>query len=102
MTKQPHKYRDLRPDLMEEHFSNFLIDSWSFSKVSTFSRHEKAFEMSYIYCIPYRRSATEVAGSAYHKALKAYFIALKEGIETDIIDLQQIAFTYINEIWPNS
>ena len=101
MTKQPHKYRDLRPDLMEEHFSNFLIDSWSFSKVSTFSRHEKAFEMSYIYCIPYRRSATEVAGSAYHKALKAYFIALKEGIETDIIDLQQIAFTYINEIWPN-
>lgn len=102
MTKQPHKYRDMRPDLMEEHFSNFLIDSWSFSKVSTFSRHEKAFEMSYIYCIPYRRSATEVAGSAYHKALKAYFIALKEGIDTDIIDLQQIAFTYINEIWPNS
>lgn len=102
MIKQSHKYRDLRPDLMEEHFSNFLIDSWSFSKVSTFSRHEKAFEMSYIYCIPYRRSATEVAGSAYHKALKAYFVALKEGIETDIIDLQQIAFNYINEIWPNS
>lgn len=102
MTKQPHKYRDLNPDMMEEHFSNFLIDSWSFSKVNTFARHEKVFEMSYIYCIPYRRSATEVAGSAYHKALKAYFVAMKEGVETDIIDLQQIAYTYIDEIWPNS
>lgn len=100
--KQPHKYRDLSPDRLDEHFSNFLIDSWSYSKVSTFARNEKAFEMSYIYNQRFKRSATEVAGSAYHKALKAYFTDLKQGVSTTLIELQEIAYEYISGIWPNS
>lgn len=100
--KQPHRFRDLPHEELDELFSNYLVDSWSFSKVSTFSRNEKSFEMSYIYCIPYRRSSTEVAGSAYHRCLKFYFSELQNGNILDIVDLQSIAFDYINDVWPNS
>ena len=102
MTKQPHKYRDMGNDLLEEHFSNYLFNDWSFSKVNSFSRNEKSFEMSYIYNVPYRRSSTEVAGSAYHAALRAYFAMLQEGQTLDVIELQQVAYDYISEVWGNS
>lgn len=98
----PHKYRDLPIDQQEELFSNFLLDSWSYSKVSTFARNEKAFEMSYIYRQPYRRSATEVAGLAYHEALKFYFLEYKKNIKTDVASLQVIAYNYIDAIPANS
>ena len=96
----PHKYRDMRPDELENIFSHYLFDSWSFSKVNTFARNEKAFEMSYIYNLPYRDSASSVAGSAYHKALEYYFLDLQMGIKHDIVDLQEVAFLYIDEIEP--
>ena len=78
-----------------------MIDSWSFSKVSSFSRNEKAFEMRYIYRQSFRRSASEVAGSAYHEALRYYFNELKDGTVTDIVELQKIIFSYIDDILPN-
>lgn len=95
------KYKDYTPEQMEELFSNYLMDSWSFSKVSTFSRNEKAFEMSYIYNQSFKRSSSEAAGSAYHEAIAWYFSNLKTGTILDVVDLQTIAFNYIDEIWPN-
>lgn len=93
-----HKYRDLPPEGQEELFSNYLIDSWSYSKVSTFSRNEKAFEMQYIYNIQPKVSSVTVAGQAYHYALDIYFSSIKNGIVRDIVDLEQEAFGYIEEI----
>jgi hypothetical protein len=98
---KPHAYRGLSPDNYEELFSNFLMDSWSFSKVNSFSRNEKAFEMSYIYRVPSRRSASTIAGQAYHAALEHYFLAVKDGKKKDIIDLQQVAFGHIEEVPSN-
>jgi len=95
------KYKEYTTDQLEELFSNYLFDSWSYSKVNDFSRNEKTFEMSYIYCQKFRRSASEVAGSAYHKALSLYFLDLKDGIEQDIVKLQEVAYSYIMDIWPN-
>ncbi len=98
MKKNNHAYRDLSADNMEELFSNFLIESWSYSKVDSFSRNEKAFEMNYIYCNPFRRSASAAAGSAYHDALENYFENKKNDVIVDIIDLQQIVFNYIDDM----
>ncbi len=95
-----HQYRDLRPEQQEELFSNFLLDSWSFSKVNSFARNEKAFEMQYIYQIPFRESASSIAGRAYHKALEYYFTELQKGIRKDIVSLQAVAFLLIDEINP--
>lgn len=98
--KQPHKYRDMKPDELENVFSHFLFDSWSFSKVSAFARNEKAFEMQYVYNMPYRQSASAVAGSAYHKALEIYFNSKQAGEHQDITALQAVAFEYIDGISP--
>ena len=72
MTQAINKYSLLSGDELENHFSNFLIDSWSYSAVATFARNEKEFERRYIYREPSRRSATTVAGTAYHAALQLY------------------------------
>lgn len=93
--KSEHEYRNLTQEQYEELFSNFLIDSWSFSKVSTFSRNEKAFEMSYIYRERSKRSSTTIAGQAYHESLDSYFKALKENSSIDLIEMQKIAYEYI-------
>jgi len=100
--KNTHKYRDLDNDGLEELFSNFLIDSWSYSKISSFARNEKAFEMSYIYNTQSRRSSSSIAGNAYHEALDVYFTHKKEGYIKDIVDLQEIAFNYIEDINSNT
>lgn len=76
---------------------NFLIDSWSYSKISEFSRNEKAFEMSQIYGHRHKSSASSVAGTAYHKALDFYFSNRQSGVVKDIADLQIVAFNYIEE-----
>ena len=99
--KQEHKYRGLGNELLEEHFSNYLIDSWSFSKVASFARNEKAFEMSYIYRKPFRSSATTVAGSAYHADMELFFTSLKDGVKSDLATLQLEAYAYIDNIKPN-
>jgi len=93
-----HKYRELSPQKLEEVFSNLLIESWSFSKISSFARNEKAFEMDYIYCNPTKRSASSVAGNAYHKALEFYFAEKKAGRTSDIASLQMVAFNEIDDV----
>jgi hypothetical protein len=91
------KYEKYNNDQLEELFSNYLIDSWSYSKVSSFARNEKGFEMTYIYNHKYKQSATTIAGNAYHEGLRRYFGALMEGEILDIIEVENIAFEYIEE-----
>jgi hypothetical protein len=91
------KYENYNDDQLEELFSNYLIDSWSYSKVSSFARNEKAFEMTYIYNQKSKRSSTTIAGNAYHDGLRKYFGALMEGEILDIIDVEKTAFEYIEE-----
>lgn len=102
MTRPINKYSLLFGDELENHFSNFLVDSWSYSGVATFARNEKEFERRYIYCEPSRRSATTVAGTAYHKALQLYFETLRDnGTEATIADMQEAAFNSIDEMKAN-
>lgn len=86
---------------LEELFSHYLIDSWSYSRVSLFARNEKEFERTQIYCEPQKRSASSVAGNAYHEAVAMYFNCIKEGQTTDIIEMQALAFGYIDNIPAN-
>lgn len=95
-----HTYRDLSTEEIEELFSNYLMDRWSYSKVNSFSRNEKAFEMSYIYMESYKSSASNIAGKAYHLALKYYFESINKEM-LDIIDLQKIVFDYIESVPAN-
>jgi len=90
-------YKTYNPEQTEELLSNFLIDSWSFSRVSTFARNEKEFEMRYLYNEKSKSSSSTIAGQAYHKALESYFNSLKDGEVMDIVDMQQIAFEHISE-----
>lgn len=97
-----NKYSLLSGDELEGHFSNFLIDSWSYSGVSTFARNEKEFERRYIYREPSRKSPTTVAGTAYHGALQLYFENLREtGEETSITEMEEAAFKIIDEVRAN-
>ena len=96
-----HQYRDLPPEQMEELLSRFLVNSWSYSRVTTFARNEKAFEMSYIFGMKGKSSATTVAGQAYHEALQMYFKWMKEGKTLEIVDMETIAFNYIDEFKSN-
>ncbi len=102
MTEGRNKYSVLQGDEMEEHFSQFLIDSWSYSGVATFARNEKEFERRYIYREPSRRSATTVAGTAYHAALQHYFETLRDtGEEANITAMQEKAFEAIDKMKAN-
>lgn len=94
-------YKSYSPEQAEELFSNFLVDSWSYSKVSSFARNEKAFEMQYIFGLYSRSSATTVAGNAYHQALQYYFLKKKEGQTLDLVELEASAFAYIDGIEAN-
>lgn len=100
--KPPHKFRDQSPELIEELFSNYLLNSWSHSALAEFSRHEKAFEMKYIYRMDSKRSSTTVAGSAYHAALEFFFNGLQSGVYHDIATLQTIAFDFIEQTPANT
>lgn len=94
-------YKSYKGDEMEELLSRFLINSWSYSKISTFSRNEKAFEMNYIYGVRSKSSATTVAGQAYHSALEYYFSKLKEGEKLPLVELETSAYAAIDEIPAN-
>jgi hypothetical protein len=94
-------YEIYTEEQVEELLSNYLIDSWSYSKVSQFARNEKAFEKQYIYREADRSSASAASGQAYHRALEIFFYELKSGKVIDIIDLQQIAFLFIEGIDAN-
>lgn len=91
-------YKDYTPEQLEEHFSHFLINSWSYSRVSQFARNEKAFEMRYIYNYDFKMSSTVIAGEAYHFALEKYFFQLKkEKTALTLPDLEALSFQYIEE-----
>lgn len=97
-----NQYGKFTKEQMEEHFSYYLMDSWSYSKVSCFARNEKAFEKEYIYCERGRRSASSIAGNAYHKALEHFFASMgSSNPQPSLIDLQQIAFEYIEAVPAN-
>lgn len=94
-----NQYSKFTKEQMEEHLAFYLLDSWSYSKVSCFARNEKAFEKEYIYCERGQRSASSIAGNAYHKALEYFFSQVMGGYEQpSIIDVQQVAYTYIDEV----
>ena len=97
-----NKYSSFSDAELEELFSCYLIDSWSYSKVASFSRNEKEFEKTYIYRERSRMSATTIAGSAYHKALEKFFYHLIDGIEDPLVDLERIAFAYVDEVPANT
>lgn len=92
------KYKNYTNDQLEEHFSNFLIDSWSYSKVSSFARNEKEFERVYIYRERGKFSASTVAGNAYHEGLQLFFSSLHEGVLKDLPALEKKAFEYIDHV----
>ena len=97
-----NQYGRFTKEQLEEHFSYYLMDSWSYSKVACFARNEKAFEKEYIYCERGRRSATSVAGNAYHKALECYFASFGSGFPAPmLIDLQEVAYDYIDKVPAN-
>lgn len=105
---EKNQYEGFTPDQMEEHLSYYLVDSWSYSKVSCFARNEKAFEKEYVYCERGRRSSSSVAGNAYHAALKYFFNTLrlrlrgvKECESCTLIDLQQVAYEYLEQVPAN-
>ncbi len=97
-----NQYSTYSQEQLEELFSNYLIDSWSYSKVSTFARNEKEFEKNEIYRERSKRSSTSISGNAYHTALELFFKNLADGIHTPIVDMEQIAFMYIDEVPANS
>lgn len=94
-------YASYTPEQTEELLSNFLIDSWSYSKVSLFARNEKEFERSAIYREQNKKSATAIAGSAYHKALEVYFSNLSQGVETSLVELEKAIYQYIDDVPAN-
>ncbi len=101
MNTTVNKYSLLSGDELEEHFSQFLIESWSFSGVSTFARNEKEFKRRYIYREPSRKSATTVAGTAYHAALELFFAGLRDGELKQIAELQECAYKEIDKVEAN-
>ena len=94
-------YKSYSPEQIENLQSQFIVGSWSYSKVAQFARHEKAFEMIYIYGHRSKSSATTEAGKAYHESLKGYFKAKKEGLILTLPEIEQISFDYIEEIPAN-
>jgi S-DNA-T family DNA segregation ATPase FtsK/SpoIIIE len=95
-------YKEYDEDKLAALNSEFLINSWSFSKVAEFSRNQKSFEMSAIYGYRSKSSATTVAGQAYHESLERYFKELKEEYKKlDLVDLENIAFEHIDDVPAN-
>ncbi|WP_347219334.1 DNA translocase FtsK [Chryseobacterium sp.] len=91
-------YKTFTPEQLEAHNNDFIVSSWSYSKVSQFARNEKAFEMIYIYGYQSKSSASTVAGNAYHEALSNYFKAKKVNEILSLPELEQIAFEYIENV----
>ena len=92
------EYAMLTPEKKQQLLNNFVVSSWSYSKITSFARNEKAFEMQSVFGVYSRKSATSIAGSAYHNALEYYFKQMKEGKIIDLVELEQSAFQYIDEV----
>ena len=102
MTPTVNKYSLYNELQIDELLSNFLVDSWSYSAVATFARNEKEFERRYIYHEPSRKSPVSVAGNAYHAALQLYFDNFAEGTLPNLSEMQDRAYTVIDEVPANS
>lgn len=96
-----HKYKVLSREDMELVLSTFLIDSWSFSKVNTFARNQKAFEMEYVFGLKGQRSASSIAGNGYHQALAYFFSQYRDGELVELPKLEQAAFEEIGSVPAN-
>jgi S-DNA-T family DNA segregation ATPase FtsK/SpoIIIE len=96
-----HQYKELPDDQLQDLFSTFLIDSWSYSKVSQFARNEKAFEMQHIYGLYGKLSVSSIAGNAYHSTIEYYFTNLKDGLVLPLVELEAAAFQYLNGVAAN-
>lgn len=94
-------YKSYSADKLENHLSQFIIPSVSYSKIDQFARNQKAFEMIYIYGYRSKSSSTTVAGKAYHEALKRYFKAYKRKQILTLPDLHSIAFEFIENVPAN-
>lgn len=96
-------YKNLTTEELAKHLGQFLVSSWSYSSVSTFSRNQKAFEMQSVYGYRSKSSATTMAGNAYHEALQQYFnlFKTKEALP-ELVDLETIAYNYIEETDPRN
>jgi len=96
-------YSKLSIEELAKHLGQFLVSSWSYSAVSTFSRNQKAYEMQSVYGYRSKSSATTVAGNAYHEALQQYFnlFKAKEALP-ELVDLETIAYNYIEETDPRN
>lgn len=97
-----NKYSKLGYEALREHYNNFMFNNWSFSKLNSFSRNEKAFEMSYIYRVRSKMSASAISGQAYHECLDTYFSNKKENKTSDIIELEIIAKEFIYSRYANN
>ena len=93
------KYQSYSREQIDELLSNFLIDSWSYSKVNAFSRNEKAFEKEYIYLEKPLNSATSIAGTAYHSALEYFFN--KYPAPVSLVDMNLQSYSEIDEVAAN-
>lgn len=91
-------YKQLSGDALAEHLKGFLVNSWSYSKVSSFSRNEKAFEKEEIYGERGRSSVSSIAGRAYHAAMEEYFNHFADAQRPDLVRMQSVAFDYIDGI----
>lgn len=100
-TRPPHQYRDLEPEQQESLLSNFLVNSWSYSKVSSFARNQLAFEMQYIFGIYGKSGPTTIAGNAYHSALQVYFTQMMDGVHVQLPELDACAFQYLEQVPAN-
>lgn len=96
-----NKYLKLSNEKLDSHLSNFLVSSWSYSGVGSFTRNPKQFEMTYIYGMPSNFTANTKAGNAYHEALKFFFMNFKEHEKIELATLTTIAVNYINELPAN-
>lgn len=96
MTPSIYKSYDL--DQLDELLSGFLVSTWSYSKVQSFARNEKAFEMQSIFGLYAKKSATTVAGQAYHEALQYYWENKQAGKTLDLVELEAAAFAYIDQL----
>lgn len=97
-----NRYAQLTPDELENHFSGFLVDSWSYSRVAQFVRNEKEFERTAIYREPSKSGVSSVAGNAYHKALESYFCGLQNEKVLTLPELEKIAYEYIDTFPANN
>lgn len=91
-------YKSYSIEELEELQSQFLVSNWSYSKVTAFARNEKAYECNYIYGIYSKKSATTVAGQAYHEALQYYWENKQAGKTLDLVELEAAAFAYIDQL----